>query len=147
MAMALRRVHLCHWCSSGGNWCLNRVFQRQELGCGVRSALWHLSEGKCICPDCLCRKAISVWEVARKGSGRLSECRFYFVLPRVRGVVTLLSVAGLVAQAWVFELLSPVFQAEMHHSPKWHWQWDISTPHQNEPISYVLEAWEQTAVA
>lgn len=31
LAMALRRVHLCHWCSCGGNWCLNRLFQRQKI--------------------------------------------------------------------------------------------------------------------
>lgn len=145
--MALRGGHLCHWCSSGGNWCLNRVFQRQraELWCEkcFMTPFWRnrdlsrlpLQEShKCVRG---CKKRFR--EAVRV------QVLFCFIL--LRGVVTLLSVAGLVAQAWVFELRSPVFQAEVHHSPKWLWHWDVSTPHPNEPISYVLEAWEQTAIA
>lgn len=143
--MALRRVPLCLWCSLEAADAWAGSFRGRELRCGVRSASWHLSEGKYICPDCLCRKAMSVWELAKKGSGRLPECRFYFVLPFIRGVVPLLSAAGLGAQAWVSELLSPVFQAEMHPTPV-ALALGNSTPHQNEPVSCVLEAGEQTAV-
>lgn len=144
--MALRKGHLCHWCSSGGNWCLNRVFQRQraELWCEkcFMIPFWRNRDLSRL-PLQESHKCVRLQKKVQEGCQSAGFVLFILL----RGVVTLLSVAGLVAQTWVFELRSPVFLAEVHHSSKWHWHWDISTPHPNEPISYVLEAWEQTAVA
>lgn len=144
LAMALRRVHLCHWCSCGGNWCLNWHFQRQRIEMWYEKCFMTPFWRKIYLSRLPLQESHKCVRGCKKRFRKAVRVQVLFCFTLYKGN-SLLSVAGLVAQAWVFGLLSPVFEAEMHRSPQWHW--DISTPHQNEPISYVLEAWEQTAVA